>query len=214
MDASGGPWRQLTSGPAADAHPVWSPDATPGAGRIAFASNRDGDWEIYLLALSTGTVRQLTDNDAWDGLPAWSPTGSHLVFVSDRAGDDDLFLVDVETGAETQLTTSPHDETHPAWSPQGDKIAHTFILADGGRLRHELVILHISEPDRPWQVVEGASSQVDRRLPAWSPDGEWLVFVSGRDGNAGLYLVPAAGGPAMKLLDMPGIGTARPAWSR
>jgi len=59
-------WR-LTEDPAIDLHPTWSPDGT----RIAFSSNRDGDWEIYVVnADGTGLVK-LTDNSAYDSEPSW-----------------------------------------------------------------------------------------------------------------------------------------------
>jgi Tol biopolymer transport system component len=68
-----------------DTAPAGSPDGS----RIAFMSNRDENWEIYI----TGTLppgeqdaRRLTQNSARDGLPTWSPDGKWLAFVTDRDG--------------------------------------------------------------------------------------------------------------------------------
>jgi Tol biopolymer transport system component len=64
-----------------------APAASADGSRIAFMSNRDGNWEIYVI----GTDRQqelqrLTRNSARDGLPTWSPDGRWLAFVTDRDG--------------------------------------------------------------------------------------------------------------------------------
>jgi Tol biopolymer transport system component len=67
--------RRLTDDPGSDIEPAWSPDGT----RIAFASNRDGDWDIYVMDADGGNVRRLTGTrghrDALRGDydPAWSP---------------------------------------------------------------------------------------------------------------------------------------------
>jgi TolB protein len=54
--------------------------------RIAFMSNRDGNWEIYVMNIDGSDVERLTDNAAHDGLPVWSPDGRTLAFVSDQGG--------------------------------------------------------------------------------------------------------------------------------
>jgi Tol biopolymer transport system component len=69
MDANGGNVRRLTDHLEYDLSPAWSPDGT----RIAFASNRDGDSDIYVMDADGGNVQQLTDDPAWDGNTAWSP---------------------------------------------------------------------------------------------------------------------------------------------
>jgi tetratricopeptide (TPR) repeat protein len=54
--------------------------------RLLFMSNRDGNWEIYVLELGTTEPQRLTRNTANDGLPVWSPDGQMLAFVSDQGG--------------------------------------------------------------------------------------------------------------------------------
>ena len=53
---------------------------------VAFMSNRDGNWEIYVLDLGAPAPQRLTRNTANDGLPVWSPDGRTLAFVSDQGG--------------------------------------------------------------------------------------------------------------------------------
>lgn len=60
--------------PGSDANPAWSPDGS----KIAFSSNRDGNFEIYVMGADGTGVTRLTNRAATDILPAWSPDGSVL----------------------------------------------------------------------------------------------------------------------------------------
>ncbi|MGD2041372.1 MAG: hypothetical protein PVH11_11130, partial [Anaerolineae bacterium] len=73
------PMTQLTENPEDTAPAVYED-------RIAFMSNRDGNWEIYVMDIDGSGVERLTDNAAHDGLPVWSPDGRTLAFVSDQGG--------------------------------------------------------------------------------------------------------------------------------
>jgi tetratricopeptide (TPR) repeat protein len=64
-----------------------NPEASPDGEKIAFMSRRDGNWEIYVMDLDSGTVKRLTNNGANDGLPIWSPDGQTIAFASDRGGE-------------------------------------------------------------------------------------------------------------------------------
>jgi hypothetical protein len=68
--------------------PAATADASfPGQnGKIAFASNRDGNWEIYSVNPDGSGLTNLTHHSATDLSPAWAPDGRSLVFRSDREG--------------------------------------------------------------------------------------------------------------------------------
>src|SRR5689334_9877006 len=57
-----------------------TPSPSPNGEKIAFASNRNGFWDLYLLDLASGEVTQLTDTPQYEGAPTWSPDGSFLAF--------------------------------------------------------------------------------------------------------------------------------------
>jgi tetratricopeptide (TPR) repeat protein len=63
-------------------------DTAPAAhgSQIAFMSNRDGNWEIYLIKDDGSGLQRLTNDPANDGLPTWSADGKTLAFVSDQGG--------------------------------------------------------------------------------------------------------------------------------
>ncbi len=92
MDADGGNVRRLTHHPKLDCWPVWSPDGK----RIAFTSNRDGNYEIYVMDADGSNPRNLTRHPAADHHAAWSPDGSRLAFISNRGGGYDIYLMPVK----------------------------------------------------------------------------------------------------------------------
>src|SRR5437667_12516153 len=71
---------QLTSDPAADFDPAFSPDGS----KIAFVSKRDGNYEIYVMEADGTNPRRLTNDPGFDTNPAWSPDGSQIAFNSNR----------------------------------------------------------------------------------------------------------------------------------
>lgn len=78
----GGDPQQLTDH-ANDTTPRVSPDGN----RIAFTSDRNGNWDVYLMGIDGQNVQALTEAGGNDGLPVWSPDGQTLAFVSDRDGE-------------------------------------------------------------------------------------------------------------------------------
>ncbi len=71
MDADGSNQTRLTNNPSLDAFPVWSPDGT----KITFASDRDGNPEVYVMDADGSNQTRLTNNPALDVYPSWSPVG-------------------------------------------------------------------------------------------------------------------------------------------
>ena len=86
-----------------------SPDIAPDGSRIAFASNRTGSFEIWLMDADGGHPRQLSDLGNHAHRPRWSPDGRRIVFMARPSTTDlaSLYVVDVSTGATNRITSGP-----------------------------------------------------------------------------------------------------------
>ena len=111
--------------PTPSSTPTATPTATtpPPTNRIVFQSNRDGDYDLYIMDIDGDNQTRLTDNTADDKYPVAAPDGQTILFESNRTGINEIYLHDVATGTETQLTDfGPGDEILPTWSPDGSQI--------------------------------------------------------------------------------------------
>ena len=159
---------QLTTHPAEDRSPSWSPDSR----HLLFASERDGNSEIYLIDRDGNGLRRLTDDPASDRSPAWSPDGERFVFESDRGGDNGLWIQELSSGMATSLLPDPSPELIPDWSPDGEWIAFTSMRAGNADL------YRVSIADG---TVERLTTDAHRDVwPRYSTSGDRLVFFSRR----------------------------------
>jgi dipeptidyl aminopeptidase/acylaminoacyl peptidase len=86
-------------------------------GKIAFASNRDGNWEIYTMN-SDGTSQQnLTFSWSSDLRPAWSANGKQIAFDSFRDGNEEVYRMSTSGALQTRLTFNVAVDSRPSWQP-------------------------------------------------------------------------------------------------
>jgi len=202
MDPDGSNLRTLLGGPATYQSPAFSPDGA----RIAFSSNRDGDFDLYVMNRDGTGLAHVTGpsvpDTTYDDSPSWSPDGSKLVFGRLFSLGAELGVVNVDGTGETALTsvvTSGYLDW-PAWSPDGTKIAYT-----GGGTPHIYVMNADGSGAEPLPALVGDT--VDHA--AWSPDGTRLAV---HDLAHGIVLMNADGSNPVPLLPSGEYGT-EPAWS-
>jgi TolB protein len=174
------PLTRLTNGDWSDITPAPSPDGK----QLAFASNRLGHWDIFLMDLASGEVTQLTDTPEYEGAPSWSPDGSFLAYEAYR--DENLEIVvgpaNEPTKDAIRLTTSPAADHSPTWAPGGRQIA---FISNGD--------VYLADLDRTEDVrFQNLSNTplASESHPVWSPDGTKLAWAtqSQNIGRSGIYI--------------------------
>ena len=131
----GGDRARLTSGPADDREPRYSPDGT----RVAFASDRarEGSYDIWVADLRTGALSRRTDAPGEEYQPTWSPDGDEIAFVSGDKPTGSSALVAREIAAVaadgTRRTVATEEDGQvfsPSWSPDGEHLAYVHMDAE------------------------------------------------------------------------------------
>ena len=155
---------RLTFGPGLQTDVTWSPD-----GRfIAYASDKAGNFDIWVQSVGGGDPVQVTRSAAQDTQPDWSPDGSRLVFRSERDGGG-VFLVPALGGAERQLTSFG---SYPSWSPDSSEIL--FVEENGFGSGESEVRLYAVSPE------EGAPREI---LADFLRGGSWSWLARHPDGR-------------------------------
>ena len=91
-------------------------------GTIAFESYRDGNAEVYLIDSNGENIRNITNNEAYDGTPSWCPDGSQLVITTERNGNPEVYTISADGAEVNQITDGGGFNVIPDWSPDGSHI--------------------------------------------------------------------------------------------
>ena len=119
--------------------------------------------------------------------PNWSKDGQ-VVHMSDRSGNSALYLSDPTTGEITGLTDTDNcvPDYHPNFSPISDELAYRADCAGSG----DIWYLNLTTDER---VNLTADSSATERYPAWSPDGENILFVGNQESSEEIYIITKDG---------------------
>jgi Tol biopolymer transport system component len=162
-----------------------APSLSPDKRWIAFASNRDGNTEIFISSVYQEEIIQLTFSDnAQNFNPVWSPDGRYLLFESNMSADDwELYAFDLTRGTYQRLTVTPGRDVNGSWSPDSSRI------------------LFQSNREGVWRIYEMDFATLDTQQitsgsePMYSHDGTQIAFLTEDEstGERALALMNADG---------------------
>ena len=197
-DEDGKNIKRITANKARDVYARFSPDGKS----IAFSSDRNGNFDVFIVPSEGGTAKQLTFHSADDTVLGWTPDSRAVLFASSR-GDDfmgKLYTISIDGGMERNAGADMG--VNASYSPDGKKIA---INRKGqvywrkyyrGSMQTDVTVMDIaSKKFTDLTDFDGLDS-----WPMWSTDG-FIYFVSDREGNGltNIWRVPEAGGKADRV---------------
>lgn len=173
---SGGPDTSVptptgTPAPISSPTPAASPAPTTSAGvrgRVAFASNRDGNFEIYLMNADGTDQRRLTRNSTTDRAPALSRDGQRVAFLSYRDGNAEIYLMNADGTNQRRLTNNAAQDLDPSLSLDGRQI--TFVSDRDGNLE---IYLMNADGTNQRRVT---NNQTEDWAPIFTPLANKIVF--------------------------------------
>ena len=195
--------QQLTTHEGSDEEPSWSPDGR----KIAFRSDRSGNFDIWVMDADGGQQQQLTTHESGDFSPCWSPDGQRIAFASEKIGNignRDIWVMDADGGNMRQITAHNALDSAPSWSPDGKKIAF-YSDRSGNR---DIWVMDANGGNLQKLTTYKCSGS----SPSWSPDGRKIAFYSTRSGNYDIWVMDANGGNLQKLTTHDAIDYS-PEWS-
>ncbi len=191
------PLTQLTFDPGLEDQATWSPD-----GRfVAYASDRSGNFDIWVQPVGGGNAIQVTKDPAQDWQPDWSPDGNLIAFRSERGGGG-LFVVPALGGLERMISPFGY---RPRWSPDGTKLLFSNAFPEAlTAIRLYTVGLDGNPPQEILPKVLAEFQFVSS--VRWPPDGKHLsLFGRYAKKGFGFWVVPLAGGEPEGGIAPPGL---------
>jgi len=184
----------------------YSPDGRQAAAAIFDRQSRQND--IWLYDLIRGARTRLTFGLAGDRFPIWSPDGKRIVFQSSRDGIFNLHQRAASGAGREEILFESEENKQPFdWSSDGRFIA--YITYGDPETRADLWVLPLFGDRKPIPILQ---TEFDELYPSFSPDGQWLAYVSNESGQNEVYVRPFSRRSRDGKWQVSTAGGTRPRW--
>ncbi len=157
----------------------WSPDGKT----LAYCAERDGEYDVYTIAVAGGEETRITTAPGLDDGPDYSPDGQWILFNSERTGTMQIWRVRPDGREEQRLSSDGYNDWFPHPSPDGKWVAFLSYEKDvkGHPPNQDVTIRLMPAEGGDIQVLAKLfGGQGTLNVPSWSPDSTSLAFVSYR----------------------------------
>ncbi|WP_018109995.1 S41 family peptidase [Bacteroides propionicifaciens] len=208
VPTKGGQATQLTTNPAHDMQPIWSPDGKS----IAFASNREGGFDVYLIGAQGGVPRRLTKNSASE-LPITFKNDSTILFSAAIMQDVNdsrfpafaqVYSVGTKGDRPIQFSSMPMEDI--VFHPTEDKILYHDLKGyeDKWRKHHQSSItrdIWLSELGEKPTYTKLTSFRGENRNPVWTSNGKSYFYLSEETGSFNIFKTDLDGSNKKQITD-------------
>jgi len=193
------PVQELTSGDHNNAYGYYS----PGGNRIVFQSDRDGNWEIYLMDAKGAQHVRLTNHPAQDEMPIFFNDGKIIAFTSTRDDEKNvdrvnmkrnIYLMDIEGNREALSVDSEFDDWYPSFTDKENELIFTSEKDDPRDVKFEDRLSDIYLKNlKTNEIRRLTQNEADDGSPSVSRNGKWIVFNSNRNGKFQIFRMDKKG---------------------
>ena len=202
VSATGGIATALTVGASHNLMPVWSPDGS----KIAFASDRNGNLDVFVMPAEGGEATRLTFHSTDEAPTSFTPDGKAVLFAGSVLDDaanvqfphgaqPELYRVGLDGGMPAQVLTTP--ALYAVYDRAGRRLAYSDLRGFETEWRkHDTSAF--ARNVWLWDVAANRHTRLtdfgsDNRQPVWGPDGTSLFFLSERSGSFNVWKLDLAG---------------------
>lgn len=168
-----------------------SPAISPQGDKIAFISDRDDYFDVYIMSTIDNKVRKIVDGQQTKNFEelhlltpgmSWSPDGKKIALAAKSGERDAIYLIDVNEGDEEKIDIELDGIFTVDWSKKGDKLV--FV---GNTSSQSDIYTYDLKSKELKNLTDDPFSDSD---PTWSPDGATIYFVSDRRNNVSRNMLP------------------------